>query len=485
MDPAIPPLFHSRLEPVERSKEGSATRKAAYATGSRLRDIRLDTIHDYRRKPHVEPLPVTLPAHVDPDTWTHRGDFWAAVELAHTRRDAVPARTLSLSLNSEFAKDAATERRLGIAIQTWLASQFSVGVDGGIHRLPGNHHLDLVLTSKRIEANGKFGRKAEALDPIAAGKKMRMAPAADRIRAEWERLQNEALAGRGSSTRLDRRSYAQQGNGIVPGVHLGTQVSGMERRRPHSSHRVEYYLEMQSIREQSIREASWREQELARLHEEIRRLDPNWRIKDAVGKLGDQIQQVYLDLAQLSVPLKMHYRPVDLLDPVEPTLVFAEVNEPGFGLKRTCHFFRTLAIDDEAFLVAMERLERDYDGMKSMQPGWWPRFPVEEQFRRAYGLLHSGDDLEGMVADAWGQALVLAKADLGNAEEVLLRNQQRILTNLGPKPRPKPTILMIHEKHGPTTEELVAGPSTQPRRSHDRGYLLTREQHIQRGGHRR
>lgn len=485
MAPPVPPLFHSRLDPVERSKGGSATRKAAYATGSRLRDIRLGVTHDYRRKAHVEPLGIALPAHVDPDTWAHRGDFWAAVEKAHTRGDAVPARTLSLSLNCEFAGDPTTERKLGTAMQAWLASQFSVGVDGGIHRLPGNHHLDLVVTAKRIEANGKFGRKAEELDAIAAGKKLHMAPAADRIRAEWERLQNAELAGRGSSTRLDRRSYAQQGNGIFPGIHLGTQVAGMERRRPHSSHRVEYYLEMQSIREQSIREASWREQEMARLHEEIRRLDPNWRVKEAVGKLGDRIQQVYLDLAHLSVPLKMHNRSVDLLDPIEPTLVLAEVNKPGFGLKRTCHFFRTLAIDEEAFLVAMERLERDYDGMKSIQPGWWPRFPVEEQFRRAYGLLHSGDDLEGMVADAWEQALNLAKMDLGNAEDALLRNQQRILTTLGPKPRPKPTILGVHGKHGPTTEELVAGPSPQTKRSHDRGYLLTRVQHIQRGGHRR
>ena len=250
-----PPLFHLSLSPVERSKGGSATRKAAYATGRRLRDERLGETHDFRRKEHVEAVQLTLPTITGPSVPRGREEFWSHLEKAHSRGDAVPARTLDAAIPKELFDDHEAERRLATEFQEWLSETFAIAVDGGIHRMEGNHHIDFVISAKRLGPKG-FGSKADELDPIAQQRgRGRGTPAVEAIRAEWALRCNKELAQRGSATRLDHRSYQRQGLDIVPGMHLGpTAASMINRNIP--THRGDAYLERQSIRDQSLKEAA-------------------------------------------------------------------------------------------------------------------------------------------------------------------------------------------------------------------------------------
>ena len=200
-------VFHLSMAPVARSKGGSATRKAAYSTGSRLRDERLGVTHDYRSKRGVEALPLALPSATGESIPRDRGSFWRAVEATHARKDAVPARTLDAAIPRELFLDQAAERRLATQFTAWLAEAYQVGVDGGIHRMGGNHHIDLVLTSKQFGPEG-FGKQAKALDAIAnQGTRGEGRTAAEDIREKWSSLCNAELAAAKVTARVDHRSY--------------------------------------------------------------------------------------------------------------------------------------------------------------------------------------------------------------------------------------------------------------------------------------
>lgn len=52
----------------------------------------------------------------------------------------------------------------------------------------------------------------------------------EKWRHAWEVLQNQYLEDAGRSERIDMRSFERQNNDLVPTVHLGPEVSAMERR---------------------------------------------------------------------------------------------------------------------------------------------------------------------------------------------------------------------------------------------------------------
>jgi hypothetical protein len=84
-------IYHFSVQVIGRAAGRSAVAAAAYRSGSRLRDDRLDRDHDFSNKPGVVHCEVMLPENA-PEVWEDRERLWNDVEAAEMRKDAQLAR---------------------------------------------------------------------------------------------------------------------------------------------------------------------------------------------------------------------------------------------------------------------------------------------------------------------------------------------------------------------------------------------------------
>lgn len=230
MRPSRPPLYHLSMSVVRRSQGRSAVAAAAYRSASRMIDLRTGLTADYTLKQHVTPLPLFLPPGV---AAVERERFWNAVETHNRRKDAVVAREIDAALPRGLSRDqeAALAERFG----QWLASTYGVAVDIGVHRMPDNPHLDVLLSSNAVLADGGLGKKVRELDAVARQRVKGLPNPTETIRAMWAQLSNQALAEAGQQARVDHRSYERQGVPLKPTFHLGRALTAIEKRAPGST----------------------------------------------------------------------------------------------------------------------------------------------------------------------------------------------------------------------------------------------------------
>lgn len=218
-------MYHLHAKLIRRTDGRSATAASAYRAASRIVDQRTGLTWDFRRKAHVHPLPMVLPDGT-PIEWADRSALWNAIEIHSKRQDAQVAREIEVALPHGLTPE--DETILVQSFARWLVTEYGIGVDPSIHRLPGNHHAHLLTTTHTLGPNG-IGPKARALDPIAA---RRATPAASSavevIRGAWEDLVNDALAGTGR--RVDRRTLAAQGIDHQPQRHQGPAATAIAKR---------------------------------------------------------------------------------------------------------------------------------------------------------------------------------------------------------------------------------------------------------------
>lgn len=214
-------IFHlSARAPIARAAGRSATAAAAYRAGTVIRDSRTGLTFDYRRKRGVLDARIHLPGGRH---WADRAGFWNGVEEHHRRRDAVVAREVVVALPAELDTDARAQLACDFAQE--IADEFGVAVDCALHAPSRdgddrNHHAHLLFTACSVGVDGALGKKVERLDPIAC-RRSSTPDSVSWLRPRWEHLVNAALAGGGSTERVDHRSHRARGIARHPTVHVG------------------------------------------------------------------------------------------------------------------------------------------------------------------------------------------------------------------------------------------------------------------------
>ena len=221
-------IFHLSVKAIGRSQGRSATAAAAYRAAARIEDQRTGLVHDYTRKAGVLHREVVLPE--EAPAWARdRAQLWNAAELAETRKNSTVAREFEVALPGELKVD---ERRcLACALAQEITERHKCAVDVAIHAPSRggdtrNHHAHLLLTTRRIGAEG-FAEKTRELDDLKSGEVLRW-------RERWATLVNEHLAEHGHHTRVDHRSLTAQGEVREPTFHNGPAVTAIERRHERS-----------------------------------------------------------------------------------------------------------------------------------------------------------------------------------------------------------------------------------------------------------
>ncbi|MFG6538557.1 MobA/MobL family protein [Sulfitobacter sp. CS16] len=254
----IHPASHCPLLVLSRSDGRSAVAAAAYVARTRMNDQRTGLSYNYRSTPGLLAEGLI--------NWKGSAEaLWNAAEQSEKRMNSRVARELRPALPAELPLNE--QRRLVHGFSCWLKDEFGVAVHWVIHapnfhdkalnrRLSRdrkcedgerkylaalndpnltnlNYHAHIRFTTRRVDfQSATFREKTRELDGKKTG-----AQCVVKIRGEWQRRTNAALARVGSEARIDLRSYktmAAEGDaphGLQAQQHAGPKQTARNRAR--------------------------------------------------------------------------------------------------------------------------------------------------------------------------------------------------------------------------------------------------------------
>ncbi|UPJ50475.1 Ti-type conjugative transfer relaxase TraA [Bradyrhizobium sp. 200] len=215
-------IYHLHVKVIGRKSGSSAVASAAYRSGSRLRDERLDRSHDFSAKRGVVHSEVLLPENA-PALWKDRERLWNDVEAFEIRKDAQLAREVEFALpremseaqGIELARDFAQAEFVGRSMIADLNVHWDMAEDG----MP-KPHAHVMLTMRAVDEDG-FGPKVRDWNRTEM---------VERWRERWAEFANERLAELDIDARIDHRSLEAQGIALEPQNQIGAPAHRIEDR---------------------------------------------------------------------------------------------------------------------------------------------------------------------------------------------------------------------------------------------------------------
>src|SRR5450432_3894159 len=228
-------IYHLHVKVIGRKSGSSAVASAAYRSGSRLRDERLDRSHDFSAKRGVVHSVVMLPENA-PEAWSDRERLWNDVEAFEIRKDAQLAREVEFALpremtraqGIELARDFVQAEFVGLGMIADLNVHWDMTEDD----MP-KPHAHVMLTMRAVDENG-FGPKVRDWNRTEL---------VERWRERWADHVNERLAELDIDARIDHRSLEAQGIGLEPQTKIGApaqriEATGIEADRAEDHRRI-------------------------------------------------------------------------------------------------------------------------------------------------------------------------------------------------------------------------------------------------------
>ncbi|ABD90042.1 Ti-type conjugative transfer relaxase TraA [Rhodopseudomonas palustris] len=229
-------IYHLHVKVIGRKSGSSVVAAAAYRSGSRLRDERLDRSHDFSAKRGVVHSEVMLPENA-PQAWSDRERLWNDVEAFEIRKDAQLAREVEFAIpremtqaqGIELARDFAQSEFVGRGMIADLNVHWDIGKDG----MP-KPHAHVMLTMRSVDENG-FGPKVRAWNRTQM---------VERWRERWAELANERLAELDIDAHIDHRNFEAQGIGLEPQSQIGASAQRIEGEGVEAADRAEMHREI-------------------------------------------------------------------------------------------------------------------------------------------------------------------------------------------------------------------------------------------------
>ncbi len=223
-------IYHLSVKVISRANGSSALASAAYRSGSRLHDQRLDRDHDFTSKPGVVHSEVMLPENA-PDAWRERERLWNDVEVAELRKDAQLSREVEFAIPREMnveqgialARDFVQTEFVDRGMCADLNLHWDIGADG-----LAKPHAHVMLTMREVNEDG-FGAKVRDWNRTELVEKWR---------ERWADHVNERLAELDIDARIDHRSLEVQGIGLEPQCKIGAPA---RRMGPDADRLIEHH----------------------------------------------------------------------------------------------------------------------------------------------------------------------------------------------------------------------------------------------------
>ena len=215
-------IYHLHVKVIGRKSGSSAVASAAYRSGLRLRDERLDRSHDFSAKRGVVHSEVMLPDNA-PEAWRDRERLWNDVEAFEIRKDAQLAREVEFALPREMTQAQGIELARDFVqaefVDRGMIADLNVHWDMAEDGMP-KPHAHVMLTMRAVDENG-FGQKVRDWNRTEM---------VERWRERWAELANERLAELDIDARIDHRSLEAQGIALEPQSQIGAPAKRIEDR---------------------------------------------------------------------------------------------------------------------------------------------------------------------------------------------------------------------------------------------------------------
>jgi len=215
-------IYHLHVKVIGRKSGSSAVASAAYRSGSRLRDERLDRSHDFSSKRRVVHSEVMLLENA-PEAWNDRERLWNDVEAFEVRKDAQLAREVEFAIPREMSERQGIELARDFVraefVDRGMIADLNVHWDVGKDGMP-KPHAHVMLTMRAVDESG-FGRKVRDWNRTDM---------VERWRERWAELANERLAELDIDVRIDHRSLEAQGIALEPQSQIGAPAKRIEDR---------------------------------------------------------------------------------------------------------------------------------------------------------------------------------------------------------------------------------------------------------------
>ena len=213
---------------IKRSDGRSAVAAAAYRSGERLIDERLDMPFDFEKRGGVEHTEIMAPDGA-PESFNDRAALWNAVEAAEVRADAQVAREVQVSLPHEMTFEQRQELVREFVQEAFVSKGMVADVAMHTPDPEGdqrNYHAHIMLTTRQIEGEG-FGKKERDWNSNSQLKDWR---------EQWADIQNRHLekALGPDAPKVTHKSLQDQGKAREATIHLGPTASAIERKGERS-----------------------------------------------------------------------------------------------------------------------------------------------------------------------------------------------------------------------------------------------------------
>ncbi|HLZ03001.1 MAG TPA: Ti-type conjugative transfer relaxase TraA [Bradyrhizobium sp.] len=229
-------IYHLHVKVIGRKSGSSAVASAAYRSGSRLRDERLDRSHDFSAKRDVVHSEVLLPENA-PEAWSDRERLWNDVEAFEVRKDAQLARELEFAIPRELTQAQGIELARDFAqsefVDRGMIADLNVHWDVGEDGMP-KPHAHVMLTMRAVNENG-FGQKVRDWNRTEM---------VERWRGRWAELANERLAELDIDARIDHRNFEARGIALEPQSQIGAPAQRIEAGGIEAADRAEMHREI-------------------------------------------------------------------------------------------------------------------------------------------------------------------------------------------------------------------------------------------------
>src|SRR3974390_2517507 len=215
-------IYHLHGKVIGRRSGSSAVASAAYRSGSRLRDERLERSHDFSKKRGVVHSEVMLPENAR-QAWSDRERLWNDVEAFESRKEAQLSREVEFAIPREMSEAQGIELAHDFVrsefVDRGMIADLNVHWDMAEDGMP-KPHAHVMLTMRGVDENG-FGQKVRDWNRTEM---------VERWRRRWAELANERLAELDIDARIDHRSLEAQGPALEPQSQSGAPAKRIENR---------------------------------------------------------------------------------------------------------------------------------------------------------------------------------------------------------------------------------------------------------------
>jgi Ti-type conjugative transfer relaxase TraA len=229
-------IYHLHVKVIGRKSGSSAVASAAYRSGSRLRDGRLDRSHDFSGKRGVVHSEVMLPENA-PEAWSDRERLWNDAEAFEVRKDAQLAREVEFAIPREMSErdgiELARDFVRGEFVDRGMIADLNVHWDMAEDGMP-KPHAHVMLTMRAVDEDG-FGRKVRDWNRTEM---------VERWRHRWAEIANERLAELDIDARIDHRSLEAQNIALEPQSQIGAPAQRIEGEGIEAADRAEIHREI-------------------------------------------------------------------------------------------------------------------------------------------------------------------------------------------------------------------------------------------------